>query len=84
MRSYRLVHQFLFVLAFLPLVFSWRPWQLMLLLPLALVVPYGINELVLDRRESRQAKSPSTLSSIAHAYLDRPRHSRRDRQDQTR
>ena len=76
MRSYRIGHQVLCVLAFLPLVFSWGPWQLMLLIPLALVVPYGINELMIAKRESREAMSPAALGSIAHAYREKPRDER--------
>lgn len=67
MKSYRIVHQVLFVLAFLPLVLGWGPWYLMVLLPLALVVPYGINELILARKPQVSGDSRRT-GALEHAY----------------
>lgn len=70
MKSYRIVHQILFTLAFIPLVLSWGPWYLMMLIPLALVIPYGINELIIERRFG-PAEVDDDECDIAHAYVQK-------------
>ena len=51
MKSYRIIHQVLFVLAFVPMLLNLGPWYVTILLPLALIVPYGINEMIITRKE---------------------------------
>ncbi|UPO76383.1 hypothetical protein [Arthrobacter sp. Helios] len=69
MKSYRIIHQFLFVLAFLPLVLGWGPWYLMTLLPLALIIPYGINEVVIDKRSGRN-RTPESADALHRDVLE--------------
>jgi hypothetical protein len=55
MKWYRYVHPIVFVIAFLPLVMSWVPFWAGILIALAAIVPYAINEIVLDRKEKKLA-----------------------------
>lgn len=57
MKAYRYIHQFLFVLSFLPLVLDIWPFWLALALPIAMVIPFGVNEFVIDRRESKEREA---------------------------
>lgn len=50
MKAYRSVHQALFVLAFVPMILDWWPFYLALIPPLALIIPYALNERSIDRR----------------------------------
>jgi hypothetical protein len=74
MKWYRYVHSVLFVASFLPLVLSLWPFWQGVLLPLITLVPFSINEMVIDRREKRAAKGRPALvtrqSTLAHAYRD--------------
>lgn len=72
MKFYRIVHQVLFVLAFIPILLDLGPWYITILLPLALIVPYGINEMIIARRERVEAGGRSTpyVSAIEHAYKE--------------
>ncbi len=72
MKSYRTVHQVLFVLAFIPMLLGLGLWYITILLPLALIVPYGINEMIIARRERVEAEGHSTplVSAIEHAYRE--------------
>lgn len=72
MKSYRIIHQVLFVLAFVPMLLNLGPWYVTILLPLALIVAYGINEMIITRKERSVAarRSPPYASTIEHAYRE--------------
>lgn len=74
MKWYRHVHSVLFVASFLPLVLSLWPFWQGILLPLIVLIPFSINEIVIDRREKRSAQGrPAQVrrqSTLAHAYRD--------------
>ena len=73
MKSYRIIHKVLFVLALIPTVFSLAPWYLTILLPLALIVPYGVNEWAIVRKERSIANARAPyISNIEHAYRESP------------
>lgn len=55
MKWYRHVHQLIFVASFVPLVMSWVPFWLGVVIPLVVIVPYAINEIVLERRAKAQS-----------------------------
>jgi hypothetical protein len=59
MKGYRYVHSVLFVASFLPLVLSLWPFWQGILLPLIVLIPFSINEIVIDRREKRAGQSRS-------------------------
>ncbi len=59
MKGYRYVHSVLFVASFLPLVLSLWPFWQGILLPLIVLIPFSINEIVIDRREKRAEQSRS-------------------------
>ncbi|MBM7795010.1 hypothetical protein JOE60_003601 [Paenarthrobacter ilicis] len=61
MKWYRYVHSVLFVVSFIPLVLSLWPFWQSIMLPLIALVPFTINEIVIDRREKRtQERLPGT------------------------
>jgi hypothetical protein len=62
MKWYRYVHAVLFVASFIPLVFSLWPFWYGVALPLLVVVPYAINEIVLSR------KSKSSLYHVLRRH----------------
>ncbi len=67
----RPVHQVLFIAAFLPLILGLGPWYFTLLVPFALLVPYGINEGVIEQRERSAAlHAAHRLSDVEHAYRE--------------
>ena len=70
MKSYRIIHQILFVFSFVPMMLNLGPWYLMILLPLATLIPYGLNEKAIQRKESAIAAehSPHCVSTVEHAY----------------
>ena len=74
MKWYRYVHSVLFVASFIPLVLSLWPFWQGIMLPLIVLIPFTINEIVIDRREKRaQAGRPAQAgrqSTLAHAYRD--------------
>ncbi|ASN18721.1 hypothetical protein CGK93_02630 [Arthrobacter sp. YN] len=74
MKWYRYAHFVLFVASFLPLVLSLWPFWQGILLPLIVLIPFSINEVVIDRREKRAGQSRSAQarrqSTLAHAYRD--------------
>lgn len=72
MKWYRYVHSVLFVASFLPLVLSLWPFWQGILLPLIVLVPFSINEIVIDRREKTDRAGPPARpqSKLAHAYRD--------------
>lgn len=74
MKWYRYVHSVLFVASFIPLVLSLWPFWQGILLPLIVLIPFSINEIVIDRREKQSAQgAPAQLgrqSTLAHAYRD--------------
>jgi hypothetical protein len=72
MKLYRIIHRVLFILAFIPMLLAVGPWYLTILLPLTVIVPYGINEAVLARKERLLAagQSTSSVSAIEHAYQE--------------
>ncbi|MDR6640627.1 hypothetical protein [Paenarthrobacter nitroguajacolicus] len=74
MKWYRYVHSVLFVASFIPLVLSLWPFWQGILLPLIVLIPFSINEIVIDRREKRSAQGKpgqlSRQSKLAHAYRD--------------
>lgn len=73
MKSYRIIHKVLFVLALIPTLFSLAPWYLTILLPLALIVPYGISEWAIARKERSIAKARAPyIRDIQHAYRESP------------
>lgn len=53
MKWYRYLHSLLFVASVMPLVFSLWPFWQGVLLPLIVLIPFSINEIVIDRREKR-------------------------------
>ena len=52
MKWYRYIHAILFVASFLPLVLSLVPFWQGIMLPLLVIVPYAINEVVIARRQA--------------------------------
>lgn len=74
MKWYRYVHSVLFVASFIPLVLSFWPFWRGIMLPLIVLVPCTINEIVIDRREKRtqDSRTAQTVreSTLAHAYRD--------------
>jgi hypothetical protein len=73
MKWYRWVHQLIFAASLAPLFMGvWDPW-LRILLPLVVLVPYGINELVLDRRKKAAPARAGELDhrdAMVHAYRE--------------
>lgn len=53
MKWYRYVHPLIFVASFMPLVLSLVPFWQGVAIPLAALLPYAANEIVLARREKR-------------------------------
>ncbi|WP_152642600.1 hypothetical protein [Pseudarthrobacter chlorophenolicus] len=51
MKWYRYVHPLIFVASFMPLVLSLVPFWQGVVIPLAALLPYAANEIVLARRE---------------------------------
>lgn len=74
MKWYRYVHSVLFVASFIPLVLSLWPFWQGIMLPLIVLIPFTINEIVIDRREKRtqESRTAQTVreSTLAHAYRD--------------
>ncbi|MEJ1114643.1 hypothetical protein WBN73_09095 [Paenarthrobacter sp. CCNWLY172] len=74
MKWYRYVDKVLFVASFLPLVLSLWPFWQGILLPLIVLIPFSINEVIIDRREKQAAEDrtvqPTRRSTLAHAYRD--------------
>ncbi len=68
MKAYRSVHQGLFVLAFVPMILDWWPFYLALIPPLALIIPYALNERAIERMERQE---PSLQNDpILHDYRE--------------
>lgn len=56
MKWYRYVHPAIFVASFLPLVSSTVPFWQGIVIPLIAIIPFAINEVILERRrKSRRA-----------------------------
>jgi hypothetical protein len=73
MKWYRYVHAVLFVASFIPLVFSLWPFWYGVALPLLVVVPYAINEIVLSRKSKSSLllrREETHQSPILHAYRE--------------
>lgn len=69
MKWWRYAHNVLFALSFLPLVLSLWPFHLALLPPLLLVIPFAVNEFVLDRK-SKPISTTAVEDRILHEYRE--------------
>ncbi|NJC21409.1 hypothetical protein BJ994_000485 [Arthrobacter pigmenti] len=67
MKAYRTIHQILFVFSFLPMILGWGPWYSTILVPLALIIPFGINEAVLEKRTRNELRAEHQ-SPMLHEY----------------
>ncbi|MCA4133083.1 hypothetical protein [Arthrobacter sp. M4] len=75
MKWYRWVHQLVFAASLVPLLTGVWDLRVRILLPLVALIPYGINESVLDRREKvtlERARELDHEDSLAHAYREPP------------
>lgn len=62
MTWYRYVHPAIFVASFLPLVLSIVPFWQGVLIPLIAIIPFAINEIVLERKRKKNNGSDGSLS----------------------
>lgn len=72
MRLHRIVRQVLFILGFVPMVLGTGPWYITILLPLALIVRHGVNEVIIAGRERVDAggRLAPSMSVIEHDYRE--------------
>lgn len=75
MKWYRWVHQLVFAAALAPLLMGVLDLWLRIVLPLVALIPYAINEFVLDRREKAwiaRAIARDQADPMVHAYREPP------------
>lgn len=73
MKWYRWAHQLIFAASLAPLLMGVWDVSLRILLPLFVLIPYGINEVVLYRKEKAARARAAELDRtdpMAHAYRE--------------